>query len=330
MVNPIDLAALLHRSLQKLPAPIKHNLLFRDTIVAWREIRKKLGISPHISNHLPIFGNPLFTPSLQYEPFSKWKDKGLVLVWSFFQDVTGNFKSFSQLSNEFLIPQKHFYSYTQYVDFLSKICPKKSIRLQSSFIDTLVANNKHSISDIYTPLIAKFSVPLQNTSMSSWTKDLPDLLTVEDIVRGYKITRAIIQCESWRETQFKIMHRAYYPFSTTGSPDIGPACPWCLSNKPTLLHRFWTCTPIVTFWSSVTHFITNVTLFHSVLDIKFLLFGCPPHAEPYSSAYNRLPRGTKHWILLTLLTARRTILQHWITPSPLQIHSWWKAWKPCC
>lgn len=201
-------------------------------------------------------------------------------------------------------------------DFLSKICPKKSIRLQSSFIDTLVADNRHSISAIYTPLNAKFSKPLQNTSMASWIKDLPGHLDVWDIVRGYSLTRAITQCESLRETQFKIIHRAYYPFSTARSPDIGPASPWCLINKPTLLHRLWTCPPIVVFWTAVTRFITRVTHFSLETEPKLLLFGCPPHIEPYSFAYNLLPRSTRHWILLALLMARRTILQHLITSSP--------------
>ena len=98
-----------------------------------------------------------------------------------------------------------------------------------------------------------------------------------------------------------------------------PGLSMVLDKQTDLLHRFWQCPPIAIFWSSVIRFVTSVTQFCLMLEPTLLIFGCPPHTEPYSSTYTRLPQSTRHWILLALLTARRTILQHWIASSPPSI-----------
>lgn len=60
MAHPWDLAALLHTPPSRLPKEIKHNVILRDTIVAWQAIRKELKLPIKISPHLPMMGNPNF------------------------------------------------------------------------------------------------------------------------------------------------------------------------------------------------------------------------------------------------------------------------------
>lgn len=59
MVAPCGLSALLHCRIRSLPPLLKCNLLIRDTLLGWREIRKKLGLSPLLFQHLPILRHPL-------------------------------------------------------------------------------------------------------------------------------------------------------------------------------------------------------------------------------------------------------------------------------
>lgn len=53
LVFPFNLHAVLHSRLRALPQPLRSNLLIKDTVIAWREIRKILGLPSTISKHLP-------------------------------------------------------------------------------------------------------------------------------------------------------------------------------------------------------------------------------------------------------------------------------------
>lgn len=115
------------------------------------EVRKKLGLSRYVSKFLPIQGNPMFSPGLQYEPFSKWRDKGLTNAYALYHGVNNTLKPFQLLAKEFNLPSAHFLHIIQYADFISKTCPKRILRFQPSFVDKLFADNRHSISE-YTTL----------------------------------------------------------------------------------------------------------------------------------------------------------------------------------
>lgn len=78
MTGPFSLPALLHCNLKALPSELKQNLLIRDTLVAWRETRRKFNLSPWISNHLPIHRDPTFPQPQQYAGYAEWASHGLL------------------------------------------------------------------------------------------------------------------------------------------------------------------------------------------------------------------------------------------------------------
>lgn len=286
-----------------------------------------MGLSPYISRFLPIHGNHMFPLGLQYEPFSNWRDKGLINAHSLYHCANGSLKPFHLIAEEFNLPTHHFLQVSQYSSFIAKICPKKSIRFQQSFLDKLIAEQRYSISDIYHPLNGKFTKPIHNTSITSWSVDLPAQVHIDNILVGYKITRSIIPNESWRETQFTLMHRAYYPFSTRHPSTSGALCPWCSFHKPSLLHRLWLCPQIATYWSTILNLIQKVTDFTPEKDPMLLLFEYSPKTSATPATSKPLPLENPQWTLLTLLIARRTILNHWISPSPLTVSETIKALK---
>lgn len=51
MVHPYFLVALLHCRWKSTPLALQHNLLLRDTAIAWREVRKALKLSPFMPRH---------------------------------------------------------------------------------------------------------------------------------------------------------------------------------------------------------------------------------------------------------------------------------------
>lgn len=189
----------------------------------------------------------------------------------------------------------------------------------------MISNNSYKISDIYEPLLLKSSSPLSASSIKNWNKDFPDSNLVEKILQGLNSVQKLTPNEIWRETQLKIAHRAYMPFSSTKSDMSKAFCPLCHTRKPSLAHRFWDCSYISIFWDQVLAYIFEVTLLKLPKDPLLLIFGYwDPILLPWSkytvsvttpSGNLKVNASHKGWSLTCLLIARRIILRNWISPS---------------
>lgn len=324
MAHPYSLAGLLHCRWKSVPPPHQHNLLLRDTAVAWREARKILKISPFMSSHLPIQGNPAFPQGLDHKPFKIWERKGLTKFSSLCNIQTGRPLPFTNIAESFALPISHSFHYGQCISFLKETCIQAEKRFPPNIIDQMISNNSYKTSDIYKPLLLKSSPPLSTSSIKNWSKDFPDSNLVEKIVQGLNSVQQLTPNEVWRETQLKISHRAYMPFSSSKTDASKAFCPLCHLRKPTLAHRFWSCSYISTFWDQALAYIFEVTLLKLPKDPLLLIFGYwDPLLLPWSKLANsdtspsgNLKVNTPHkgWILTCLLIARRTILKHWISP----------------
>lgn len=101
IVSPCTLSA--HIAWQKEQSTSlnkKNYLLYQDTIIAWNEIRKRLGLPSHISKYLPIHNNPTFLQSRDYAAFqyTTWTHQGHLALLRQYQ------KTFQRFSQEFNIP----------------------------------------------------------------------------------------------------------------------------------------------------------------------------------------------------------------------------------
>lgn len=136
---------------------------------------------------------------------------------------------------------------------------QKLLRFQSSFLDHLILDKSISASNNYHPLLSLFVKPLEYTSMKSWNKDLPipDLTSL--FIQGYNKTIQLITSEEWRETQCKLMHRAYLPYVTLQDFSASKSCPFCKAPRPTLYHRLWSWPRISVYWDQILTFVQGVT-----------------------------------------------------------------------
>lgn len=86
--QPQNLTALLHVPPTKLPETIKHHILFRDSINAWRDVRKVLRLPSSHSFYTPLSKNPNFHPSSLHEAFDRWAERGLRTIHQLFHEPT--------------------------------------------------------------------------------------------------------------------------------------------------------------------------------------------------------------------------------------------------
>lgn len=139
----------------------------------------------------------------------------------------------------------------------------------------------------------RLSKPLQATSLASWSSDLNFPDAVHRIITGFNSTCTYVT-EFWHEQQFKIMHRAYIPFLSSLQQTPKRQCPLCDQERPTLLHRLWTCPHISAFWNQVENFTFQVTGRTPTKDIFPILFGYlgtpisnRPITQPTSPQHNK-------------------------------------------
>lgn len=133
MVHPFNLVAFLHINLRSFPQPLQHNLLLRDTIFTWREVRKWLYLSPLISSFLPISGNPMFLQVVQHEAFCLWFSKSLTKDDSFYDRSSVVLQPFSTVAEKYHLPLHHTFYAQQLAAYVLCVCPMRSQR----FLDIL-------------------------------------------------------------------------------------------------------------------------------------------------------------------------------------------------
>lgn len=64
-----SLAAMLHSDSYQLLQDNRQHTLFRDTVVAWRTVKRKQGLTPTISQYTPIQQNLNFPPGSEHQGY---------------------------------------------------------------------------------------------------------------------------------------------------------------------------------------------------------------------------------------------------------------------
>lgn len=118
MSDPFSLKALLHTKWKAMPPHLQHNILLRDTVIAWREVRKQLWLPLSISKFSPIVGNTDFTPGLDSSVFSSWKKKGLIYFSDLCDLNSGLPHSPQAVIDRIDLPRANFFSLLQCSHFI--------------------------------------------------------------------------------------------------------------------------------------------------------------------------------------------------------------------
>lgn len=77
---PWKLEALLHAKISKLPIHIHSNIMYKDTVFAWRETLRLIGKFPLFTKFTPILGNPMYPQGTNSEVYRQWEHRGPIFL----------------------------------------------------------------------------------------------------------------------------------------------------------------------------------------------------------------------------------------------------------
>uniref|UniRef100_A0A3P8TZR2 Reverse transcriptase zinc-binding domain-containing protein n=1 Tax=Amphiprion percula TaxID=161767 RepID=A0A3P8TZR2_AMPPE len=248
----IPLAALLGASYPlSVPHPITSPVI-QQSLRVWTQFRKCLRLCS-FSLQTPILSGCLFPPSSLDLAFKDWQVMGIKSFKDLFID--NNFASFDQLTNKFGIPRTHFFRYLQIRHFLQSQLPDFPEAPQSSVIDDILSlqpSGKGLISKIYSKLTDLNQVSTARIR-AAWEQDLNQHLSDDawDSILG--LVNATSFCSRHSLLQFKVVHRAHMSKAKLSHiyPDVNPQCDKCGSDEATLIHSFWVCPRLRTYWQEV-------------------------------------------------------------------------------
>ena len=100
-------------------------------------------------------------------------------------------------------------------------------------------------------------------------------------------------------------------------PHVDPSCPHCKAQPADLIHMFWSCSNLKSFWTSIFNAYSQMLQVNLPPDPLCDLFG-------YSQKIHHCPKKAHILIAFTSLIARRLILLLWKSQTPPTFNRWIK------
>lgn len=126
-------------------------------------------------------------------------------------------KALLQVNDQFPLPSTHLLHYNQVFCYITSCCPNASKSFYLSMIDCLLNKRTYFILDIYNSTHLDVNTTMAEALFKNWHNDLPEDDLGDKILESYLKVGKCITNKTWRETQFKWIHRAFIPFLPSNS-----------------------------------------------------------------------------------------------------------------
>lgn len=172
----------------------------------------------------------------------------------------------------------------------------------------------HLISTIHSLLFMGYHSN-DNMACKTWEKDLSLSLTSDDWEQIYlNIHKGSINV-STQENGYKI-HSSWYrtpTFLHKFTPTTPETCWRCLKEWDTLLHIWWSCPRILTFWKEVHCITSHVTSYYlELLPAQFFLHHSPlPHKSYHKSLAMHMINAAKQCIPIHGGSPHHSSIKEW-------------------
>lgn len=302
------------------------NEWIKHTLKVWTIVKKMLGGPMSISRAMLIVGNIEFPPSLWDSGFRRWADKGLRTINQLFRGT--EFKSFSQLQEQFDLPSKDLYRYLQIRHYVTNHKEKEMVsknpnEIEEYFISVLEKHfpTKKHLSNIYKRLATS---TLQNTEYikEKWELEMNVIIedsTWEDIWAG---CHKGINSQLWKEFDWKVKIRFFNTPLVISSYVKNSNLALCwrkCGNIGDTTHIFWDCPVLQGFWGDIKKEIDTILDIDVTLEPMLFLLGAIP-----KDIYNA---DQRYALRILLLVAKKMITVNWKELKPPTIGQWTQRLK---
>lgn len=293
------------------------NPVVKQSLKIWLQFRKHFGLRD-CSIYAPILNNHNFKPSTMDSAFKLWHDRGIVSINDLYDG--GTFMSFAGLSTKFKLPPSHLFRFFQIRDFVQKNYPEFPNLPVQTVADNLFLmdpNQRGNISQIFRALDSTTAVFPQQTK-NLWEQDLGLTLEEDQWTKILQLVHYSSICARHGLIQCKLIHRIYYTNHRLSKfyPNVADTCNRCNQSPADLIHMFWSCPKLKTFWSAIFGTL------HKAYDV-----GADPHPLPAIFGIiqtKSFSSKAQHCMAFCSLLARRLILLNWKHTAPPSYSRWVK------
>lgn len=297
--------------LRNLPeCTLKHPTIGETWRIAQKTVREH-SIANTPSPLTPMIGNPAFSPGMSDPRFQELKGSDKYQLRHFIQN--GQWMSRKTVIDDPSLVCLSFWQRLQLAHFITaQPSPAPYLRPLTSFEQLCLEQEpaRHTISITYQLLLTP-PKGYRPPYIAKWERDLGIQLSERQVERIIRFTYKTSICANQQEAGFKVLSQWYYtPVRIHRMFPQSSDHYWrCGEEVGTLLHVFWSCRLLASFWAEV-HRITQ----------KFADRELPKSPEFFLIHHHEIPSKTYRKSILPLLS----------TAAKSCIPLLWKRTEPPC
>lgn len=165
--------------------------------------------------------------------------------------------------------------------------------------------------DLYGEDVLPSRLKWENDLECTFEKDVWELICKNALTFSYNCRHRLIQ--------FNIIHRVYYTPERLHkiSDSYSECCPRCKIEVGTLLHMFWTCSELETYWRNIIQTIDKIVNVKLSFDPRFVILGD-------ESVLHLDQRKNLRFVKMALIAAKKCIAIQWKSEKPPSHTIWLK------
>lgn len=163
---------------------------------------------------MPLWNHPDASYEESFPLNSEFRAKGIYQAIHLFHLEESRWMTPKELLDWYSLPKGHYLKAMQLLTFHKARLKDLSIEKSNTTFDDLLSNGlgRYGVSTLYRSLRKKFTRVSHDNMFQFWGTLLEDPVLPRKILECMQSLRKNVICEAWRETLFKIAHRALYGF----------------------------------------------------------------------------------------------------------------------
>ncbi len=241
----------------------------------WSDLRKKTQSSQPFYNLTPFHANPLLPQALRDGITQVWFTKSIKTFGDLYKN--GVLESFEDLTAKYSLDKKHFFKFLQLKHYIRTEQGGRLLPVTKQPLDDILSR-KEELKGLKSYMYIGINSLLEKEGLKVREKWEADLFpNFEDA--GWTELCEKAQRFSYDSkhivTQYNVIHRIYHTPERLHNINqtISQYCPRCKSEVGSLLHMFWSCSQLSSYWETILKTISKITKTNIPPEPRLILLG---------------------------------------------------------